>query len=253
MRYFDELIQQAGLWGRKGEVLVLLIGGSILLAALVGVATSVAGLGVCVGILLFAAGIEVLRLRALSRQRLQEGSWPQVFDAFQSAAVSGIRTSEQFEYLATRGPLSHQKDFLFAHQMQEMGRSELETLAILQNRFSSRQGDLLVSLIELEAELGGFGMAKTFADASTSVRKEQAELAQLLAKQGWVSLSAKIALLAPWLIALVLVQLEQNREAFATELGSVVLVLGLALSLFAYALVNRLGYLPLPKRVLNGA
>ena len=252
MRFFDELIQQAGLWDRKAEVLVLIMGGSLLLAALVGIALGVAGLGACVGILLFAAGIEALRLKAQSRQRHQEGSWPQVFDAFQSAAVSGIRTSEQFEYLATRGPVSHQKDFLIAHHMQEMGRAEAETLAILQKRFSSRQGDLLVRLIELEAELGGVGMAKTFADASNSVRKEQAELAQLLAKQGWVALSAKIALLAPWLIALVLVQLEQNREAFATELGSVVLVLGLALSLFAYALVNRLGYLPLPKRVLNG-
>lgn len=95
-------------------------------------------------------------------------------------------------------------------------------------------------------------MAVTFQRAAVQVRKEQGELAQLSAKQGWVSASAKMALLAPWLIALVLVQLPQNREAFATELGALVLVLGLALSLVAYALVNRLGRLPLPGRVLNG-
>ena len=85
-----------------------------------------------------------------------------------------------------------------------------------------------------------------------SSRQEQGEIAQLQAKQGWVSSSAKLALLAPWLVAVVLVQLPQNRAAFATELGAAVLILGLVLSLFAYALVNRLGRLPLPGRVLDG-
>ena len=253
MRFFDELVMRAGFSNRRSEVLVLILGSSVVLGSLVAIGTGVIGLGACIGILFLAAGIEALRLKAESRQRHQEASWPQVFDAFQSAAVSGIRNVEQFEYLATRGPLSHQRDFLVAREMFEIGRSESEILQILQNRFSSRQGDLLVRLIELESELGGVGMAKTFRDAAHSVRQEQAELGQLLAKQGWVALSAKIALFAPWLIAAVLVQLEQNREAFGTQLGSLVLALGLVLSLFAYALVNKLGYLPLPRRVLNGS
>jgi hypothetical protein len=54
------------------------------------------------------------------------------------------------------------------------------------------------------------------------------------------------------LVAVILIQLPQNKLAFATELGALVLVLGLALSVIAYALVNRLGRLPLPGRVLNG-
>jgi tight adherence protein B len=95
-------------------------------------------------------------------------------------------------------------------------------------------------------------MAITYQRAAVQVRKEQGEISQLQAKQGWVSSSAKLALLAPWLIALVLVQLPQNKAAFATELGALVLILGLVLSLVAYALVNRLGRLPLPGRVLNG-
>ena len=99
---------------------------------------------------------------------------------------------------------------------------------------------------------GGNGMAITYQRAAIQVRKEQGELAQLQAKQGWVSASAKIALFAPWLVALVLIQLPQNKVAFATELGALILILGLALSLLAYSLVNRLGHLPLPNRVLNG-
>jgi tight adherence protein B len=71
----------------------------------------------------------------------------------------------------------------------------------------------------------------------------------VLAKQGWVSGSAKVALLAPWLIALVLIQVPQNKVAFASELGAVILVLGLGLSLVAYSLVNRMGKLPMPGRL----
>lgn len=122
----------------------------------------------------------------------------------------------------------------------------------MRKQFANRNADLLALLIELDSELGGNGMAVTYQRAALRVRQEQGEIAQLQAKQGWVSSSAKLALLAPWLIALVLVQLPQNKAAFATEQGAAVLILGLMLSLFAYALVNRLGRLPLPGRVLNG-
>jgi tight adherence protein B len=123
----------------------------------------------------------------------------------------------------------------------------------LRLKFSNSHSDLLALLIELDSELGGHGMAVTYQRAAVQVRKEQGEISQLQAKQGWVSSSAKLALLAPWLIALVLVQLPQNKAAFVTELGAAILILGLALSLVAYALVNRMGRLPLPGRVLNGA
>jgi tight adherence protein B len=126
-------------------------------------------------------------------------------------------------------------------------------MPLMRKRFANRHADLLALLIELDSELGGHGMSITYQRAALQVRKEQGELSQLQAKQGWVSSSAKLALLAPWLVALVLVQLPQNKAAFATELGAVILILGLALSLVAYALVNRLGRLPLPGRVLNGA
>jgi tight adherence protein B len=127
-----------------------------------------------------------------------------------------------------------------------------QLMPLLRSRFANRHADLLALLIELDSELGGQGISITYQRAAVQVRKEQGELSQLQAKQGWVSSSAKLALLAPWLVALVLVQLPQNKAAFATELGSLVLILGLALSLVAYALVNRLGRLPLPGRVLNG-
>ena len=76
---------------------------------------------------------------------------------------------------------------------------------------------------------------------------------EVLAKQGWVLGSTKVALAAPWLVAFLLIRLEQNRLAFETELGAFVLLTGLILSVLAYVAVNRLGQLTLPGRIFNAA
>lgn len=253
MKFYSELLERAGLTSRTKEVALLLFSIPAIAALLVFAAVGVLGLSLCIAALVLAAGIEVLRLLGERRLSAMEANWPAVFDIVQSGVASGLSFSEQLEYLAESAPISHRQGFRAAFDALERGHADVEVLEELKKYFASRHGDLLALLMQLERELGGVGMEKTLSDATSNVRREIGELGQLLAKQGWVSLSAKLALLAPWLVALVLVQLPQNREAFATPLGALVLVLGLALSLFAYALVNQLGQLTLPKRVLNGA
>lgn len=252
MKFYRDLLDRAGLHHQIREISWLIFGSAVLVFATVSVFTDVVGLGLCLAVMAIASAIELVRIRALSRQRNFDASWPQIFDSLQTGVATGMGAIEQFEYLSQKGPASHQKEFREAFLLLDQGRPLEEVLNHVKISFSSRQADLMVFLLSLELEIGGIGMTAAFANAAEAVRKEQSELGQLLSKQGWVSLSAKIALLAPWVIALVLIQLEQNRTAFATELGSVVLVLGLALSLAAYFLVNRLGYLPMPTRVLNG-
>jgi tight adherence protein B len=214
--------------------------------------TSIAGLAICLSLLTLAICVEVLRVLANSRQRSFLACWPQVFEILQTGVLSGVSTIEQFEYLAKSGPKPLRLEFGFAHEQLERGTPMPWVFGKLRERFSNRYGDLLALLFELENELGSNSMASTFQQVATQVRREQGELSALEAKQGWVSSSAKVALLSPWLVALMLIQLPQNKQAFATELGSIVLVTGLLLSLVAYALVNRLGALPTAERVLNG-
>ncbi len=253
MRFYSELLAKAGMLDRRYEITLAICGAGITIALLGYAVTGVWGLAICMALLGLAIALEVLRLKAESRQRAFDASWPQVFDTFQSGAISGIGFREQIEYLSNQGPIALRGEFLALLKLYDEGFEIEQLMPTLRQRFANRHADLLALLIELDSELGGQGMAITYQRAAAQVRKEQGELSQLQAKQGWVSSSAKLALLAPWLVALVLVQLPQNKAAFATELGAVILILGLALSLVAYALVNRLGRLPLPGRVLNGA
>ena len=253
MRFYSELIEKAGLSARFNQVGFVILASSLAVGLAGYLFSGVWGLGLCLALLALAIAIEVLRLKAESRQRAFDACWPQVFDSFQSASISGLGFREQLDYLATQGPLALRKEFANLLGLYDSGYELDRLMPQLRLEFSNRYADLLALLIELDSELGGHGMAVTYQRAAVQVRKEQGEISQLQAKQGWVSSSAKLALLAPWLVALVLVQLPQNKAAFATELGAAILILGLALSLVAYALVNRMGRLPLPGRVLNGA
>lgn len=252
MRFYSDLLLRAGISERSKAVSFSITSGALAIGFLGFAVTGVWGLGLCLALLSIAIALEIIRVRAEVRQRDFDAGWPQVFDSFQSAAISGVGLREQFEYLSNQGPLAFRSEFQNLLDLYDSGHELEQLMPQLRKRFANRYADLLALLIELDSELGGHGMAITFQRASVQVRKEQAELEQLRAKQSWVSASAKLALLAPWLVAIVLIQLPQNRAAFATEFGALVLILGLALSLLAYALVNRLGRLPLPKRVLNG-
>jgi tight adherence protein B len=69
-------------------------------------------------------------------------------------------------------------------------------------------------------------------------------------KQNWVIASAKLAVLAPWLILLLLSLRRETAATFNTETGLVVLLVGLVASLLAFQLVKFLSALPSPQRVL---
>lgn len=251
MRFYRELIESAGLEPNRQLVttaLTLLTATGFLLLFLL---TGIPALAACLGLLLLAAGLEVIRVIANSRAAAFEKLWPQVFDSFQNATQSSISLSEQLEYLAQHGPIRLRNNFAQLGYELDRGEEIQVALARFRSSFGSRHADFLALLIELSEELGSNSMAKTWESAATELRSEQAIFGQVLAKQGWVLGSAKISLVAPWLIALVLIQLEQNKQAFATELGALVLVLGLALSTLAYFFVNRLAKLSMPHRIFN--
>lgn len=252
MTFLTELVAKAGLEEKAIQVWILLFGSAIAIFGSSLFWTGVAGLAICLSLLVVSAGIEVLRVLAEVRQRSLERSWPQVFDSFQSASEAGIGIQEQLGYLAKEGPSSLMQEFSRLENLLDAGYPLDLILRDFRGRLANRHADLLALLLVFAQDLGDHGMAENWERISREVREEQALIGQALAKQGWVSGSAKVALLAPWLIALVLIQLEQNKAAFATELGSLLLVFGLLLSFVAYALVNRLGRITVQERLFNG-
>ena len=251
MKFWRELASAAGFGLFANQLLALVIICCALIALLIYFATSIAGLAISIGLLSLGVGLELLRALGTSRTRALEQIWPAIFDLLRSGAEAGLTSHEQIEYLSKEAPLAVRRYFEQLYLELERGTPMREALANFQQQVGSRSGDFLALVLLITSELGGRGEAGIWSRASSDIRTEQQLLGQVLAKQGWVLGSAKLAVLAPWLIVFVLLSVPSNREAFSSATGSMILLMGLALSVFAYFLTSILGRLPMPERVFN--
>ena len=251
MKVWRDLAAAAGFGVFSKQLLV----GTLLLCCLTGTAlyavTGIAGLAISIAILNFGVSLEVLRILGNSRQMAFEQLWPGIFDLLRSGAEAGLTTFEQVEYLAKEAPPTVRRYFKQLSSDLEFGHPLQESLDRFQKLVGSRSGDFMALVFLITSELGGRGEAGIREIASAEIRAEQQLRNQVLAKQGWVLGSAKLAVLAPWLIVFVLLSVESNREAFSTSSGTAVLLIGLLLSTFAYFLTSVLGRLPMPRRVFS--
>jgi tight adherence protein B len=195
--------------------------------------------------------IEAIRLRANSRQERLAKSYPALFDSMAQAVSAGVSFENQIDKLASSGPVDLRPAFQkFRNEIGE-GSPLRDALKLFQIHSSNRFSDLFCQIVLIGSEAGQAGQQQNWKLLATRTREELGSTGLVLAKQDWIIGSAKVALLSPWLIAALLMQLPQNKEAFATEIGSAILVLGLALSIFAYFLVNQLGSLSSQPRIFN--
>lgn len=251
MKIWRELVESAGLSVSPTNALASCLSISALIGLAIFSFTSIVGLALSISLLVLGILLELIRSLGSSRQRALEQIWPGIFDLLRSGAEAGLTIEEQLEYLAGNSPAALRSYFVQLAQDLERGVELERALGKFQSLVGSRSGDFLALVLLITSELGGRGEAEVWAKASREVRQEQQLMNQVRAKQGWVLGSAKLAVLAPWLIVFVLLSLEQNREAYATAQGSLVLLLGLLLSTFAYFLTSALGRLPMPGRIFH--
>ena len=157
MSFFNLLISSAGLYSKRKETYVLAATAVILSGVLVHATTGVMGLSLSLSALTAGAVIEVIRLRARSRQNYLDRLWPRVFDSFQNATQSGLSLQEQLEYLARVGPARLRKHFARLHHDLDRGNDISTSLQVFREAIGSRQADYLSLLIEVTTELGNTG------------------------------------------------------------------------------------------------
>jgi tight adherence protein B len=105
-------------------------------------------------------------------------------------------------------------------------------------------------LIRVVYRSGGIGYLESLREQALRTRQEIALWGELDSKQGWVTGTAKLAIIAPWIIVATLSTRSENVAIYNTPEGIGVLLAGLLVSLVAYRLVVLMGNLSKPKRVL---
>lgn len=196
------------------------------------------------------APVAVVRSRARSRRHQRRDLWPDAVDHIASAVRAGLALPEALAQLAHRGPEELRPAFAgFAHQYRSTGDFQA-CLDALKVRLADPVADRLVEALRLAHEVGGTDLGRLLRTLSGFLREDARTRAELEARQSWTVNAARLALVAPWAVLVMLATRGDSLEAYASPAGVAVLCGGGVVSLAAYRIMRRIGRLPSETRAL---
>jgi tight adherence protein B len=252
MRALRLMLEAAGLARYSPtQVMALAFSAALVIASWVQLSFEVLGLTIFSVLAILGICLEALRLRAKQRSDQLAKLWPEVLDSLQSAASSGFGIVDSLEEVSRTGPLRIRPDFQELVQRIDSGLGIDKSLDWFKSQLGQIQADRFVELIRIVHQSGGVGYLDSLRDQAFRTRSEIALWSELDSKQGWVKGTAKLAIVAPWIVVATLAARAENVAIYNTAEGTGVLVFGLLVSLIAFRLVGLLGSLSKPGRVLT--
>lgn len=199
---------------------------------------------------LSAQAYELLKSRSENVRENQNADWPKFLDAIHSSAWAGASLPDAIIDSKNFAPIAFSAEIRNFELDIIGGLSFEECLDNLKTRLSSPTGDRFVEITRLAHSCGGRGYLAALRAQSSQLRVENSIWQEIRVKQNWVISTAKMAILAPWLVLLVLASRRETALAFETQTGIYVLGSGLVASVIAYKMTKVLGKLPTRKRTL---
>lgn len=227
--------------------LVLL--GVIAIAGLAGGALTllllpVVALAPVAAVVVAAVPLLVLRSRAATRRRALRAVWPDVVDHLLSGVRAGLSLPQAIAALADSAPepvrvpfRTFRRDYLRTAQF-------TECLDALKASLADPVADRIVETLRMAREVGGTELPSVLRSLSHYLRADAAVRAEVDARQSWVRTAARLGVVAPWIVLLMLSTRPEAAAAYNSPGGAVLVVGGLLATLVAYRLMIALGRLP---------
>ena len=164
---------------------------------------------------------------------------------------AGLSLPDAVAALGTTGPEALRADFArFALDYQVTGRFG-ECLDRLKDHLADPVGDRVIEGLRLAREVGGGDLGRLLRNLSGFLRDDARTRSELESRQAWTVNGARLAVSAPWIVLLLMSFQTTAIRRYATTGGVLVLGIGLALCVIAYAAMMRIGRLPVEKRILS--
>jgi tight adherence protein B len=247
-----QLLARAGL----GEVsptgfVVVCVATGVLAALVVQVVSRTPPVAVVFGVLGGYLPVAIVSGRARRRQREFAEVWPEAVDNLASGVRAGLSLPEALSALAVRGPEPLRDAFdAFALDYQVTGRFG-ESLDRLKDYLADPVGDRVVEGLRIAREVGGGELGRLLRNLSGYLRDDARTRSELEARQAWAVNGARLAVAAPWAVLLLMSVQSDVVRRYASTTGTVILVIGAAVCVFAYRLMMRIGRLPVERRILS--
>jgi tight adherence protein B len=242
-------LAQAGFGTLPLSVFVALSGVlAVAAAALAEALLGVRALTVVAGVVWLILPTLMVLWRARARRRLNRAVWPDVVDHLVSAVRSGLALPDAVSSLAQAGPVATRTAFAeFESEYRATGNFDY-SLDKLKASLADPFADRLLETLRMAREVGGSDLTVVLRSLSSWLRQDAAVRAEVEAKQSWVVNAARLGVAAPWIVLVLISSRPEAAQAFNTATGSVVILGGLTVSVFAYRVMLALGRLPEERR-----
>ena len=253
MNKLNSQIRQAGFTDVQPAQFILLLIGSF--GALFGLLTFLTHSALIAGAVCVCIGAQLLesfQSRVQLENQRANTLWPKYLDAIHSASWAGASLEQALLDSVSSAPPKISWALLEFEKDHSSGLSFVQSLDNLKTRLANPIADRFIEITRLASASGGRGYLTALRSQALQLRLENAAWVEIQVKQNWVLGTAKLAVLAPWLVLVLLSLRPETAIAFQSELGVAVLAIGLVASLLAFRLIKSLGKLPVRNRTLGG-
>lgn len=247
-----EVLVQADLPSVSPQVLALTcagIGLTVFLAAFA--LCGVTAIAACFALMAAWLPVSTVRARARRRRERWRELWPEVVDNLGSGVRAGLSLPEALGQIGRRGPEPLRAPFAAFARDYRLTGSFADALDALKERLADPIGDRLCEALRITREVGGSDLGRLLRGLSSFLREDARTRSELEARQNWTVSAARLAVAAPWLVLALLATRPESVAAYDRPAGTVVLLVGAAVSVLAYRLMLLIGRLPVEQRVLR--
>lgn len=206
-------------------------------------------------LIVISSGLLLAReFNLIKRERInlrREQAWPQFEETYISGLRSGISISDTFSFVDDFELPELKAPLKALVQDLDRGKPLVSALSGFQSTVRLEQADLFVAIVSLAFRSGGHNLVQALSHHAQAVRFDVAARGDIRARQNAILAVAKLGLLSPWILLLVLSSSEQTRNAFMTFEGQLLLVGGFGVSFIAYRMVVSAGRSSAFKRVFE--
>ncbi|QCR18920.1 type II secretion system F family protein [Agrococcus sp. SGAir0287] len=238
-------LTQAGLHEVPLAAVVVVAGLAGVIAAGVALAiTPVVPVALAAGLAGLALPFAAVAWRARRRRRARSLVWPDVVDHLVSGVRSGLALPDAVAALATAGPAQTREAFRAFEADHRATGSFAYALDRLKDRLADPVADRILETLRMARDVGGSEVAHVLRDLAAYLRSDLAVRSELEARQSWVVSAARLGVVAPWLVLLLLSTRPEAAAAYNTPGGVAIVAGGLVVTVVAYRVMVRLGRLP---------
>lgn len=186
--------------------------------------------------------------RAARRRTANRAVWPDVVDHLVASVRAGMSLPDSVAALAELGPAPTRAAFAeFESDYRRNGNFSL-CLDRLKVALADPTADRIFETLRMAREVGGSDVTAVLRGLAGYLREDAALRGEVVARQSWIRNAARLGVAAPWLLLLVLASRPETLDAYDSTAGTMLIVVGVAVTLVAYRTMIALGRLPEERR-----